>query len=113
MVSDRIAWAINRSGNKCHTLSISKAFDRVWPAGLLHKIKSNGISGQIFGLISSFLSNRQLLVVLDRTSSQEYSVNVGVPQVSFLVLHFLLLYINDLPDDVVCNIVIYTNKLYS
>ena len=27
---------------------------------LLHKRKSYGISGQIFGLISSFLSNRQL-----------------------------------------------------
>ena len=28
--------------------------------GLLHKLKSYGISGQIFGLISSFLSNRRL-----------------------------------------------------
>ena len=41
-------------------LDISKAFDRVWYAGLLHKLKSNGISGQISGLISSFLSNRRL-----------------------------------------------------
>ena len=32
---------------------------------------SHGISGQIFGLISSFLSNRQLLVVLDGKFSQE------------------------------------------
>ena len=36
----------------------SKAFDRVWHAVLLHKLKSHGISGQIFSLISSFLSNR-------------------------------------------------------
>ena len=41
-------------------LDISKAFDRVWHAGVLHKLKSYGISGQIFGLISSFLSNRWL-----------------------------------------------------
>ena len=34
-------------------LDIPKAFDRVWQAGLLHKLKSYGISGQIFGLISS------------------------------------------------------------
>ena len=60
-------------------LDISKAFDRVWRAGLLHKLKSYGISGQIFGLISSFLSNRQLWVVLDGKSSQEYPVNAGVP----------------------------------
>ena len=39
---------------------ISKAFDRVWHAGLPHKLKSYEISGQIFGIISSFLSNRQL-----------------------------------------------------
>ena len=38
----------------------------------IHKCKSYGISGQIFGLIPSFLSNRQLLVVLDGKSSYEY-----------------------------------------
>ena len=58
-------------------LDISKAFDRVWHAGLLHKLKSYGISGQIFDLISSFLSNKWLRVVLDRKSSQEYPVNAG------------------------------------
>ena len=58
-------------------LDISKAFDKVWHAGLLHKLKSYGISDQTFGLISSFLSNRQ--VVLDGKSSQEYPVKTGVP----------------------------------
>ena len=47
-----------------------------------HKTFS-GISGQIFGLISSFLSNRQLRVVLDGKSSQKYPVNAGVPQGSY------------------------------
>ena len=36
---------------------ISKAFDRVWHAGRVDKLKSYGISGQIFGLILSFLVN--------------------------------------------------------
>ena len=36
---------------------ISKAFNRVWHAGRVHKLKSYGISGQIFGLILSFLIN--------------------------------------------------------
>ena len=59
VVSDRIARAFNRFGaTRAVALDISKAFDRVWHAGLLHKLKSYGISGQIFGLISSFLSNR-------------------------------------------------------
>ena len=59
-------------------LDIFKAFDRVWDTGLLCKLKSYGISGWIFGLISSFLSNRWLQVVLDGKSSQEYPVNAGI-----------------------------------
>ena len=87
----------------------------VWHAGLLHKTKSYGISGQIFGLISSLLSNRRLLVVLGGKSSQEYSVNAGVPQGSILGPTLFLLYVNDLPDDVICNITIYADDttLYS
>ena len=61
VVSDRIARAFNRSGAiRAVALDISKAFDRVWHAGLLHKLKSYGISGEMFGLIPSFLSNREL-----------------------------------------------------
>ena len=70
---------------------------------------SRGISGQIFDLISSFLSNRWLLVVLDGKSSQEYPVNAGVPQESTLGPTLFLLYINDLRDDVICNIAIYAD----
>ena len=52
-------------------LDISKAFERVRHAGLLHKLKS-------------FLSNRQLRVVLDGKSSQEHPANAGVPHGSIL-----------------------------
>ena len=116
VVSDRIARAFNSSGaTRAVALDISKAFDRVWHTGLLHKLKSYGISGQIFGLISSFLSNRRLRVVLDGKPSQEYPVNAEVPQGSILGPTLFLLYINDLPDIVICDIAIYANDntLYS
>ena len=59
-VSDKIGRAFNRSwATQAVALDISKAFDRVWHAGFLRKRKSYGISGQIFGLVSYFLSNRQ------------------------------------------------------
>ena len=59
VVSDRIARASNRiQATGVDSLDISKTYERVWHAGLLHKLKFYGISGQIFGLISSFLSNR-------------------------------------------------------
>ena len=92
VVYDKIARAFNRSGATwAVALDISKAFERVWHIGLLHKLNSYVISGQIFDLISSFLSNRQLRVVLDGTSSQEYPVNVGVPQGSFLMMLSVIL----------------------
>ena len=72
-------------------------------------MKSYRISGQIFGLFSSFLINRWFQVVLDGKSSQEYLFSVGVPQGSILGLTFFLLYSNDLPDDVICNIAIYVD----
>ena len=116
VVSDRVARAFNRSGaSRAVALDISKAFDRVWHAGLLHKLKSYGISGQIFGPISSFLSNKRLRVVLDGKTSQEYPVNAGVLQGSILGPTLFLLYINDLSNDVICDIAIYANDttLYS
>ena len=110
VVSDRIARIFNRSGvTRALTLDISKAFDRVWHAGLLRKLKSYGISGQIFGLISSFLSKKRLRIVLGGKSSQEYPVNAGVPQGSILCPTLFLLYINDLPDDVICDNAIYAD----
>ena len=105
VVSDRIARGFNRSGaTQAVALDISKAFDRVWHAGLLHKRKSYGISSQVFGLISSFLRNRWPRVALDGKSSEEYSVNARVHQGSILSPLFFLLYINDLPDDIICDI---------
>ena len=73
----------------------------------MHRITR--ILNQIFGIISSFLSNRWLQVVLDRKSLQEYPVNAGVSQGSILDPTLFLLYINELPDDAICNIAIYAD----
>ena len=69
----------------------------------------------MFSLISSFLSNRQLRVILGGKSSQEYPVNAGVSQGSTIGPTLFLLHITDLPDDVICDIAIYADDttLYS
>ena len=48
-------------------------------------------------------------MILDGKSSQDYAVNAGVPQGFILGPAFFLLFMNDLPDDVICNIAIYAN----
>ena len=54
-------------------------------------------------------------MVLYRKSLEEYLVNAAVPQGSILGPTLFLLYMNDLPDDVICNIAIYDDDatLYS
>ena len=48
-------------------------------------------------------------MVLDEKSSKEYPVNAGVPEGSILGLTLFLQFINDLPDDVICDIAIWTD----
>ena len=82
-----------------------KAFDKVWHAGLFHKLKPSGISGEIFGHISSFLSKRQLQVDLDGKTHKNIEL-----MLEFLNVLFLILYFNDLPD-VICDIAIYDDDI--
>ena len=44
---------------------ISKAFDRVWHAGLLAKLNSTGVTGDLNKWFSSYLAGRKQRVVLD------------------------------------------------
>ena len=59
-------------------LDLSKAFDKVWDAGLLCKLKNNGINGNALQLIESFLHNTRQRVVLNGQFSSWLSVRAGV-----------------------------------
>ena len=57
---------------------ISKAFDRVWHADLIHKLRSAGV--KILDWFKSYLTDRQQRVVLPGASSDWTYIRAGVPQ---------------------------------
>ena len=65
-------------------LDISKAFDRVWHKALLATLPAYGFTPSFCKLISSFLSNRFISVVVDSATSASFPVSSDVPQGSVL-----------------------------
>ena len=88
---------------------ISKAFNRVWHAGLLAKLNSTGVTGDLNKWFSSYLAGRKQRVVLDNINSDFLLIKAGVPQGSVLGPLLFLLYINDIADNLQCRISLFAN----
>ena len=80
VVTERIASILNLSGaTLAISLNIFKAFDRVWHKVLLQKLKAYVVTDDIFQIISYFLSDERLKVVLNGKLSPDFAINGGVP----------------------------------
>jgi hypothetical protein len=85
----------NRHHLSAAFLDISKAFDRTWHEGLLHKLAKIGVAGNAWRWCQAFLSQREIRTVHDAQCSDWFGINAGVPQGSVLSPFFFLVYIND------------------
>ena len=84
-------------------LDLSKAFDKVWHDGLIYKLASLSISGDLLKLVQNYLDNRFQRVLLNDQTSEWKPVKAGVSQGSILGPLFCLVYINDICSKLLLN----------
>ena len=86
----------NRRFTYVIALDIAGAFDRVWHAGIIAKLESMGIHGNLLMMLESYLRDRRFHVVVNGHSSKEYPVGASVPQGSVIGPLLWNVYFNDI-----------------
>ena len=99
----------NNEDNCLVFLDQSRAFDRIFHDGLKLKLSGIGINGALYNLLSSYLDNRRIRVVLNGQKSRWFKITAGVPQGSILGPLLFLIYIADIVEHLESEIYLYAD----
>ena len=92
-------------------IDLQKAFDTIDHDLLLKKMKVLGFSVNVIKWFKSYLSHRNFRVKVNKTLSDDGEITCGVPQGSILGPLLFLLYVNDMPQALSCDLLLYADDL--
>ena len=90
-------------------IDLQKAFDTIDHKVLLGKLVYLGFSESAISWFKSYLSNRSFIVNVENEYSDPGDLNCGVPQGSILGPLLFLLYVNDMPQAIECDLMLYAD----
>ena len=90
-------------------IDLQKAFDTIDHSILLEKMKYLSFSESTIRWFTSYLSNRSFIVSVGKELSSRGKLNCGVPQGSILGPLLFLLYVNDMPQAVNSELLLYAD----
>ncbi|KAK9884015.1 hypothetical protein WA026_004950 [Henosepilachna vigintioctopunctata] len=88
---------------------LSKAFDCMCHHICTEKLKYYGVRGVALSLFTSYLTDRRQMVKCGPVSSSVLNVEQGIPQGSILGSLLFIIYMNDLPKNLACHMVLYAD----
>ena len=94
-------------------LEFKKAFDTVPHKRIMVKLQAYSINGIILNWIAAFLNGRSQRVIVNDSASRKEAVLSGIPQGSAVGPLLFVLYINNLPDTLICPCMMFADDTKS